>query len=123
MYNKNEGRLKTTNEIVIRPVLGDFLERVAADPEGLLNGSLVKEIADDLAEAGSIITLKDLVDYEPLWRPPLKMPLRSKGIEADLRLITPPPPSSGVLVGLALNALASKYLIYTTFLCKSNSLT
>ncbi|VDL19432.1 unnamed protein product [Hymenolepis diminuta] len=107
LHNESEGRLKTTNEIVTRPELGDFLERVAADPEALLNGSLVKEIADDLAEAGSIITLKDLVDYEPLWRPPLEMPLRSKSIEADLRLITPPPPSSGVLVGLALNALAN----------------
>ncbi|KAM3183031.1 hypothetical protein ACTXT7_011160 [Hymenolepis weldensis] len=106
LHNKTEGRLKTTNETVIRPVFADFLERVAADPEGLVNGSLVREIADDLAEAGSIITLKDLVDYEPLWRPPLKMPLRSKRKEADLRLITSPPPSSGVLVGLALNALA-----------------
>nr|CDS30207.1 gamma-glutamyl transpeptidase [Hymenolepis microstoma] len=107
LYNETEGRLKTTNETVVRPVFANFLERVAANPEDILNGTLVKEIADDLKKAGSIITLQDLVDYEPLWRQPLEMPLRSKGMEIDLRLTTSPPPSSGVLVGLALNALAS----------------
>ncbi|VDO03806.1 unnamed protein product [Rodentolepis nana] len=107
LYNKTEGRLKTTNETVVRPEFADFLQRVAEKPEEILNGSLAEEIAEDLKKAGSIITLKDLADYEPLWRDPLDIPLRSKGTETDLRLITCPPPSSGVLVGLALNALAN----------------
>ncbi|KAM7540532.1 hypothetical protein Aperf_G00000022112 [Anoplocephala perfoliata] len=106
LYNAPENRLKTRSDKIIRLDLAKFFERVAADPESLINGSLVEDIAADLAEVGSIITLKDLVEYEPIWRTPVEMPLRSKGDKADLRLITCPPPSSGVLVGLALNVLA-----------------
>lgn len=108
MYNATEGRLKTHGDTVIRPELANFFERVAANPESLVNGSLAEDIAADLTEAGSVITLKDIAEYKPIWRTPIEMPLRSKGEKADLRLITSPPPSTGVLVGLALNTLASR---------------
>ncbi|VDM17416.1 unnamed protein product [Hydatigera taeniaeformis] len=107
-YNKTEGRLKKQGELLIRPELGRFLERVAANPKGVLNGELVAEVRADLAEVRSIISLQDLIDYEPLWRMPLEIPLRDRHVKGpSLRLLTTPPPSSGVLIGLALNALAS----------------
>nr|CDS15661.1 gamma glutamyltranspeptidase 1 [Echinococcus granulosus] len=107
-YNKTEGRLKKRGELLIRPELGSFLERVAANPEDLITGRLVEEMRADLAEVQSIISLQDLIDYEPLWRAPVEMPLRAWGDECpSLRLLTTPPPSSGVLIGLALNTLAS----------------
>lgn len=101
--------MKKRGEPLIRPELGAFLERVAANPEGLINGELAAEIRADLAEAQSIISLQDLIDYEPLWRMPLEIPLRAWDHKSpSLRLLTTPPPSSGVLIGLALNTLASK---------------
>ncbi|VDK32419.1 unnamed protein product [Taenia asiatica] len=107
-YNEAKGRLKKRGELLIRPELGGFLERVAANPEGLINGELLAEMRADLAEVQSIISLQDLIDYEPLWRKPLEIPLRTWDHKSpNLRLVTTPPPSSGVLIGLALNTLAS----------------
>lgn len=106
LYNHSKGRLKAEGEIIKRPKLARYLERVAADPLGAVNGSLLKEMADDLKAVGSIITFKDLTDYQPIWRDPVEMPLRSRGNEPHFRLFTAPPPASGVLVGLALNALS-----------------
>ncbi|KAL5111822.1 Scoloptoxin SSD14 [Taenia crassiceps] len=107
-YNETEGRLKKRGELLIRPELGSFLERVAANPEGLINGELVAEVKADLAEVQSIISMQDLINYEPLWRVPLEIPLRAWDQKSShLRLFTTPPPSSGVLIGLALNTLAS----------------
>ncbi len=110
LYNETAGRYKRAGEPIIRPELAKYLERVAQNPEGLETGELQEDVAADLADLGSIITLKDLVDYEPLWRTPLEMPLRIRGHrEADFILRSAPPPSCAVLLGLALNTMAGGY--------------
>ncbi|BHF59045.1 hypothetical protein SprV_0100200000 [Sparganum proliferum] len=71
----------------------------------------LRAMADDLAEMGSIITLDDLLNYHPIWRKPIRMQIRRGPVanaKTDFEMHAAPPPSSGVLVGLALNMI-SKY--------------
>lgn len=95
-------------DLVYRPKLADYLECVAANPEGLQTGELHKDVAADLSDMNSLVTYQDLLDYVPIWKKPLEMPLRvhSKGDNADYILHSMPLPSASVLVGLALNTLS-----------------
>ncbi|XP_037970806.2 glutathione hydrolase 1 proenzyme isoform X2 [Plutella xylostella] len=78
------------------------LQRIA-DKGGneFYNGSLAKDIADDLKSAGSIITLDDLRNYQAKISEPITIQLS----EGDT-LYSPPPPSSGVLLGYIMNILS-----------------
>ncbi len=62
-------------------------------PREFYEGKTAHLIADDMAENGGLITLKDLRDYRPVIREPLR------GTYRGVEILTMPPPSSG---GLAL---------------------
>ena len=58
----------------------------------------------DIIHVGGIITLKDLADYRAHWVTPVTTTLQN----GDYEVVSPPPPSSGVIVQLILKILDGK---------------
>ncbi|VDK88157.1 unnamed protein product [Dibothriocephalus latus] len=109
LVDNKTGGWKKEGDKIVRPELANFLRLVAQEGVGQPSLKVLKAMADDLAEMGSIITLNDLLNYHPMWRTPIRMQIRRGPIanaKTDFELHAAPPPSSGVLVGLALNMLA-----------------
>ncbi|XP_044272426.1 glutathione hydrolase 1 proenzyme-like isoform X1 [Tribolium madens] len=89
------------NQYVRRPRLAKTLEIVAEyGPDALYNGALTGGFLQDIRNKGGIITAEDLITYKPQWKKPIqiKLPLNQT-------LFTPPPPGSGVILGLIMNIL------------------
>ena len=53
-----------------------------------------------LLKSGAIVTREDMVNYEVLEKEPIETTL-----DGSLRVISPPPPSSGVVLAFILNLL------------------
>ena len=69
-------------------------------------GSLVNKMMEELGQLPNLfLSKKDLEQYEVKIRKPISMKL-----ENGLKLFTLPPPSSGALVGFALNILAGFHI-------------
>ena len=58
-------------DTIKNPKLARTLKIIQQNPMDFYNGSLAKEIVDDLTEHGGIITLEDLKNYEVAERKPL----------------------------------------------------
>lgn len=88
-------------EPVVTPALASTLTRLAdAGPRDFYEGNLAKLLVEETRAAGGILGFRDLEDYEPVWRAPLKLRY------GQYEIYTPPPPSSGGLViGETLNIL------------------
>ncbi|MEO8378816.1 MAG: gamma-glutamyltransferase [Acidobacteriota bacterium] len=93
------------------PELAVTLQRIAENGAAdLYQGDLAKKLVEDVRIGGGTIGFRDLRDYKPLWRAPLKLRFGAYDI------YTPPPPSSGGLViGETLNILADDDLAATGF--------
>ncbi|KAL0883007.1 hypothetical protein ABMA27_016494 [Loxostege sticticalis] len=77
------------------------LQRIAEKGgDELYNGSLATDFLEDLKRVGSIITAEDLRNYQPKISQPLAFPIG----QGDT-LYSPPPPSSGLILGYILNVL------------------
>ena len=64
-------------------------------------GDIAKKLVEGAKAAGGVIGYRDLADYKPMWRAPLKL------LFGDYEIFTVPPPSGGGLViGETLNILA-----------------
>lgn len=58
--------------LVTQPALAETLRRLGADgPEGFFAGALARDLAADLAEAGTLVALGDLGAVKPLLAPPI----------------------------------------------------
>jgi len=86
---------------VVTPALASTLTRLAeAGPRDFYEGNLAKLLVEETRAAGGILGFRDLEEYEPIWRAPLKLRY------GQYEIYTPPPPSSGGLViGATLNIL------------------
>lgn len=94
------GKLKSEGDIIKNPQLAATLTKIQQDPNSFYNGSLAKDIAKDIQEAGGIITEEDLKNYKAVTsKAAIKNKLR------DLTWYTVPPPSGGAVVTLILNIL------------------
>jgi gamma-glutamyltranspeptidase/glutathione hydrolase/leukotriene-C4 hydrolase len=94
------GKLKAEGDIIKNPQLAATLTKIREDPNTFYNGSLAKDIAEDMREAGGIITEDDLRNYTAVTsKAAIKNHLR------ELTWYTVPPPSSGVVITLILNIL------------------
>jgi gamma-glutamyltranspeptidase/glutathione hydrolase len=90
------GALKS-GETFRQPELEVSLRLIAAEgPRGFYTGRTADLIARDMVRTGGYITVKDLTDYQPVWREPLI------GEWAGYRVITAPLPSSGGIILLSL---------------------
>jgi gamma-glutamyltranspeptidase / glutathione hydrolase len=73
-------------------------EKGAAD---FYQGELAGRIVEGVRAAGGIISLRDLREYKPVWRAPIKVTFR----EYDLYTL-PPPSAAGLMIGEELNILS-----------------
>ena len=75
------------------------LERVQRNPESFYNGSLARDIADDIKRVNGDVTLEDLRNYKSINREPYEGELSS------MKMYFTPPPTSGAVLALILNIL------------------
>ena len=97
-----DGKPLTAGSRVVQTDLAATLERLAAGGAAdFYRGETAKRIVDAIRTAGGIIGDRDLREYQPIWRAPLKIQFR------DYDIYTMPPPSGGgIVLASALNILA-----------------
>lgn len=100
IYFHDDGRLKGTGDILHNPDMAQTLRRLAeAGAEDFYTGEIAKQIADDMAANGGLLSAEDLANYRtrrntPLW-----------GDYRDYRVATNQPPGGGVMLIEMLNVL------------------
>ena len=83
--------------------LATTLQRLAeAGARDFYHGDLATRLVRDVRDAGGVLGFRDLREYEPVWRAPLKMAYGSYDIYAP-----PPPSAGGIVIGTALNILSA----------------
>jgi gamma-glutamyltranspeptidase / glutathione hydrolase len=98
-----DGRHWREGETLRQPELAKTLGRIAEKgPDDFYRGETARLLVAELRAEGGIVTMRDLAEYEPVIRKPLR------GTYRGLDVISMPPPSSGgiALVGM-LNMLES----------------
>jgi gamma-glutamyltranspeptidase/glutathione hydrolase len=84
------------------PELAATLQRIAEHgARDLYHGELAKKLVEGARASGGVIGFRDLADYAPVWRAPLKL------VYGDLEIYSVPPPSGGgMVIGETLTILA-----------------
>lgn len=86
-----DGRPLRVNDILKNPALSQTLRRLVTEGfQSFYTGSLAYDIAADLTQAGSPVTLHDLARHEAAVRPPLSVKIK------DATLYNMAPPTQGV---------------------------
>jgi gamma-glutamyltranspeptidase / glutathione hydrolase len=100
-----DGALYQPGEILRQPELAATLRRIARNGAAeFYRGRTARDLADEMAHMGGLITLDDLTAYQAKIREPLYASYKSGG--SDWEIITSPPPSSGGIAAIeALNIL------------------
>jgi gamma-glutamyltranspeptidase/glutathione hydrolase len=96
---------------LVQSDLADTLERLSDDgATEFYEGITARRIVEAMQAAGGIIGYRDLREYKPLWRAPIRINFR------EYEIYTVPPPSGGGLVlGETLSILAPYDLALTGF--------
>jgi gamma-glutamyltranspeptidase / glutathione hydrolase len=84
-----DGHIYTMGERFKQPELAATLARIQTNPRDFYEGVTAKRIVADVRAHGGLITMKDLHDYKPVIREPLRGTYRGHDF------IVMPPPSSG----------------------------
>ena len=89
-------------DLIRREKLADTLEIIKNQGVDTIynNGSIGRAMVDDVREAGGIITIEDLMQYEARWEDPI-----SVKVMGNKMLHTMPLPGSGALVAFVMNVL------------------
>ncbi len=80
---------KAGDIFVNKPLANTLRQILKNGNDGFYSGFVAKELVTEIEEAGGIITLEDLKNYEVKWREPIKFDYK------DLTLYSMAPPSSG----------------------------
>lgn len=81
------------------PELAAALQRLADAGAGdFYRGQLAKKVVQASRQSGGIIGFRDLREYEPVWRAPLRLRYGAYDVYA-----TPPPSGGGLVIGTVLN--------------------
>jgi gamma-glutamyltranspeptidase/glutathione hydrolase len=87
---------------LVQPDLGLLLERLAIKgSEDFYEGELADRIVEAVRGAGGLMSLRDMREYRPLWRAPMRIGFRNFQIYT-----TAPPSSGGLVIGEVLNILS-----------------
>jgi len=85
-----DGKLYEEGEHLVQPELAATLERIKTQgPREFYEGKTAQLIAADMKANGGLVTERDLKEYEPTVRKPLR------GTYRGYEIVTMPPPSSG----------------------------
>jgi gamma-glutamyltranspeptidase/glutathione hydrolase len=96
-----EGKPLAAGATLTQRELAAVLEKLAVNPRDFYDGDTSKRFVDAVRAAGGIIGHRDLREYKPVWRAPIKIRF------GDYELCTMAPPSAGGLViGETLNILS-----------------
>jgi gamma-glutamyltranspeptidase/glutathione hydrolase len=80
-------------DLFVQPDLAETLQRVATlGRRGFYSGITARLIVEEMQRGGGRITMRDLRDYESIWREPVRANFRGYD------LVMMPPPSSGGIV-------------------------
>jgi gamma-glutamyltranspeptidase/glutathione hydrolase len=86
---------------LVQSDLAATLERIAVSgAREFYDGETARHIVDDGRAAGGVIGLRDLREYKPVWRAPLRIAFRSVDIYA-----VAPPSTGGLMIGSMLKIL------------------
>ncbi|XP_033749139.1 glutathione hydrolase 1 proenzyme-like [Pecten maximus] len=97
----NTGLFYKEGETIKWPKLAATFTIIANEgPDAFYNGSLSRNIVQDIKDAGGIITEQDLLDYTALVKDPLVIRLNDNS-----SVFSPPPPSSGAVYEMILNVI------------------
>ena len=96
--------------------LAATLQRLADHgPRDFYDGDVSKKLVEGVRAAGGIIGHRDLREYQPIWRAPVKL------LYGPYEIYTVPPPSGGgIVIGSALNMLANDDLAALGFQTKAS---
>jgi len=95
--------IKSPREPFVQKELATTLQRIAEKGAAdFYNGEIAARIVEGVRAGGGIISLRDLRDYKPVWRAPIKVTFR----EYDVYTL-PPPSAAGLMIGEELNILGS----------------
>lgn len=93
VFLKEDGSDWERGELFKQPDLSETLVRIAQQGRhGFYSGVTARLIVDEIRRNNGIITLRDLRDYESVWRNPIQTTFK------DYELYMMPPPSSGGFV-------------------------
>lgn len=97
-----EGKPLPAGSKLAQPDLAATLQRVAdRGRAGFYEGETAERLVAGAREAGGILSFRDLRDYKPVWRAPVRIRFR------EYEIYTMAPPSAGgLLFGVALNILS-----------------
>lgn len=98
---KRDRKLDIAKELP-SPDLAATLQRLADQgPRDFYDGQIAKKLIDGVRAAGGIFGFRDLHEYEPVWRAPIKLRYGPYEIHT-----VAPPSGGGIVLGESLNILA-----------------
>ena len=100
---KEDGSLYGTGDKLKNTKLAETLEKIKANPDDFYNGTLANEIVGDIKDAGGIVQLADLKNYEVKERKPVETVVKG------MKIYSMPPPGSGSLVEMTMNILQGNW--------------
>ena len=90
------------NEPFTQKELAATLQRISEKGSAdFYDGDLAAHIVEEIRAGGGVISLRDLREYKPVWRAPIKVTFR----EYDIYTL-PPPSAAGLMLGEELNILS-----------------
>ncbi len=100
IYLHADGALKKVGEILRNPDMGRTYRRIAENGvEDFYTGAIAREIADDMAAHGGLITMADLAACETETTAPLWTTYRGRKVATNY------PPGGGLVIAVMLNIL------------------
>lgn len=97
--NAKERKVELPKNAELTATLQRLAEKGAND---FYDGDLAKELVEAVRAAGGILGHRDLREYEPIWRAPIKLRYGQYDI-----FTTPPPSGGGIVIGETLNILGN----------------
>jgi len=105
-----DGELFAPGDTLRQPELAATLRRIARGGAAeFYRGRTARELADEVARMGGLLTREDLAGYQAKIREPLRAKYKTNGSEWEV-ISAPPPSSGGVAIIEALNILAASEL-------------
>ncbi|HEU5163784.1 MAG TPA: gamma-glutamyltransferase [Thermoanaerobaculia bacterium] len=95
------GKPLALGDVVRQPELARTLSRIASEgPREFYEGTTARQLVEAMRRDGGIISARDLREYRPAWRAPIRLDY------GDYRIYTMAPPSAGgILIGEMLQIL------------------